>query len=186
MNFYEYAIEAQEFRIFDESKAVEYLATKTLSEFTEWFAMAIFRPDEAYDTRWFSDKFKLELGDHCWEFSQLCLEVFNNPKVVMGSFVLDYQDEPASVYKLDTEQSMYTLLSIFGRIGEHGAKIIREPESKEERVLQISTLCLQVAPIFFAVMSNWGIDFYEVFEMNLNKLHNRRLNGTIKGDGDDR
>lgn len=90
----------------------------------------------------------------------------------------------------DTNPITYCILGMTGEAGEVAnkyKKVLRgdkklTPELKYEIAKEIGDVQWYIA----ALSSLLGYSLLEICDMNLDKLYERRENGTIKGDGDNR
>ena len=98
-----------------------------------------------------------------------------------------------AVYPAD-QALAYLALGLSGEAAEVAnkvKKIIRgdydnEPQSAEDVLYMISKELGDVLWYVAVLADELGVEFNEVAISNLAKLHNRELNGTLKGSGDER
>jgi NTP pyrophosphatase (non-canonical NTP hydrolase) len=111
---------------------------------------------------------------------------------LMISNLNEYQNAAleTAVYDEDGDPISYCILGLVGEAGEIAnkyKKVLRgdkklTPELKESITSEIGDVLWYTA----ALAKNLGFALEEVANKNITKLYERRINGTIKGDGDNR
>ena len=92
-------------------------------------------------------------------------------------------------FRLPTANLDYALFNLAGEVGEllsKEAKLIRDGGNSEEHIGGVAKELGDVLWCVAAIAQNYGFTLENIAQMNLDKLTSRKINNTIKGNGDNR
>ena len=168
-NLKQYIELAKETAIYPRDEEHTYIKMGLIGEVGECFNLAkkVLRDDNGVWTEEKKDSLAHELGDVCWYLAMFANE-YNDFEVIP---ILNLDD---ACYESVNEGlfSLFDWCIAFTSTMTTGREIIENMSSPFGVIYDISRKI--------------GIDYFEVLEMNIEKLHSRKKRGVIAGSGDNR